>query len=255
MTKLEQGIQYLKDYNQFELPSRIKGFDAFRALMNVTMPNHLDEDFYSLQDEIIQEEYRHKVIVDIQDLKPIKGNIYLYLGDITCLKVDAIVNAGNSYLLGCFHPLHHCIDNAIHSYAGLQVRRDLMEIMEKQGKEEENGKAKITKGYNLPSSYIIHTVGPQIKKVVTKKDEEDLYHCYLSSLTLAETYHLSSIAFCSISTGLYGYPIEEASKVALQAVNEYFVNHPNTSIQKVVFDVFSKGDYDVYEREISRIIK
>lgn len=164
MTKLEQGIQYLKEYNQFELPSRIKGFDAFRALMNVTIPDYLDEEFYSLQDEIIQEEYRNKVIVNIQDLKPIKGNIYLYLGDITCLKVDAIVNAENSYLLGCFHPLHHCIDNAIHSYAGLQVRRDLMEIMEKQGKEEENGKAKITKVYNLPSSYIIHTVGPQIKK-------------------------------------------------------------------------------------------
>lgn len=255
MTKLEQGIQYLKKYNQFELTSSINGFDAFRALMNVTMPNRLDKDFYSLQDEIIQEEYRHKVIVDIHDLKPIKSNIYLYLGDITCLKVDAIVNAGNSYLLGCFHPLHHCIDNAIHSYAGLQVRRDLMEIMKEQGKEEENGKAKITKGYNLPSSYIIHTVGPKIKKEVTKNDEEDLYHCYLSSLTLAETYHLSSIAFCSISTGLYGYPIEEASKVALQAVNEYLTYHPNTSIQKIVFDVFSKGDYEVYEREINRIIK
>lgn len=250
MTKLEQGIQYLEKYNQVKLPSFLKGFDAFRALMNITMPIDLKEDYYSLQDEIILEEYKKRKIVDVKELTPLKDKIYLFLGDITLLKVDAIVNAGNSDLLGCFHPLHHCIDNAIHSYAGLEVRRDLMQIM--QGKKEENGKAKITRGYNLPASYIIHTVGPQIKGNVTKQDENDLYNCYISSLSLADAYHLSSVAFCSISTGLYGYPIKEATKVALKAIKKYLSLHPSTSIKRIIFDVFSLGDYEVYEREIKR---
>lgn len=248
MTKLEQGIQYLEKYNQVKLPSILKGFDAFRALMNITMPKDLKEDYYSLQDEIILKEYKKRKIVDVKNLTPLKDNIYLFLGDITLLKVDAIVNAGNSDLLGCFHPLHHCIDNAIHSFAGLQVRRDLMQIM--QGKKEENGKAKITQGYNLPASYIIHTVGPQIKENVTKQDENDLYNCYISSLSLADAYHLRSVAFCSISTGLYGYPIKEASKIAVKAVKDYLYKHSNTAIKIVVFDVLSLGDYEVYEREI-----
>lgn len=251
MSKLKEGIKYLEKYNQVKIPNYIQGFDAFRALMNITMTNDLNDDFYLLQDEIIKNEYQNKQITSVEDLTPIQDNIYLWQGDITTLKVDAIVNACNSDLLGCFHPLHKCIDNAIHSFAGLQVRRDLKVIMDKQGYREPNGKAKITKGYNLPAKYILHTVGPKVNGKITKENESDLYNCYISCLKLADTYSLKSIAFCSISAGLYGYPIDEASKIALKAVRDYFKAN-KSKIEKIIFNVFSGDDYDVYFRTIKK---
>lgn len=249
MSILNQGIKYLMDYNNINKKIGTD-FNSFRALMNITMPVDLSEDFYKIQDEIIKEEYKKRKIIDINELKPLKNNIYLYLGDITLIRACAIVNACNSKLLGCFHPLHKCIDNAIHSYAGLEVRRDLMYEMAKQGYDEPNGMCKITKGYNLPSKYIFHTVGPIVNNEPSKQNEIDLYNCYYQCLKKAMEMNLENIVFCSISTGLYGYPIEKASRVALKSVNEFFINNPNASIKKVVFNVFTESDYYVYKRAI-----
>lgn len=220
--------------------------------MNITIPDKLDSYFYQIQDEIIKEESKKRKIIDIDNLIPIKNNIFLVQEDITLLKSDAIVNAGNSELLGCFLPLHNCIDNAIHSYAGLQVRKVLLEIMKTQEHPELNEKAKITKGYNLPSKYIIHTVGPIVENKITKENESNLFNCYQSCLKLADKYQLKSIAFCSISTGIYGCPIKGASKIALKSIKQFFIENTKSSIQKVIIDVFSKGNYDVYKREIEK---
>lgn len=248
---LKYAIDYLKRVNRINIKGNKYNFETFRALMNITLPNNLIDEYYQAQDSIIQNSYKNKTIVDVDELIPIKNNIYLWQGDITLIKADAIVNATNSDLLGCFYPLHNCIDNAIHSFAGLQVRRDLMKIMSFQKKKEPSGRAKITKGYNLPSKYIIHTVGPIVKGKVTKENENDLYNCYMSCLKIAEENNIESIVFCSISTGIYAYPIAKACKIALKEVGDYFVNNLS-NIKKVIFNVFKKEEYDVYNREIKR---
>lgn len=253
MDNIEKCINYLKEYNNFQQIITLKDSQTFRALMNLTMPINLSDEFYQLQDQILQEQLKFKTIIDVDDLTPLAHNIYLWQGDITTIKADAIVNACNCKLLGCFQPLHHCIDNEIHSAAGLQVRRDLLKIMEKQNHDEENGKAKITKAYNLPSRYIFHTVGPIVFNAPTKQNEVDLYNCYQSCLKLADYYQLKSIVFCSISTGLYGYPIQKASQIALKSVKNFLNSNLNTTVKKIVFNVFSRGDYDVYYKTIKKI--
>lgn len=245
-------IEYLKNINDINGKIHLSKLDTFRALMNITMPVNLNEEYYKKQDLVLQKIKSESVIIDVNDLLPMTNKIYLYQGDITKVSADAIVNACNSKLLGCFQPLHSCIDNAIHSFAGLQVRRDLMKIMKEQGEDESSGKAKITNAYNLPSKYILHTVGPIVSGIPTKEDELDLYNCYISCLKLADSYRLKSIVFCSISTGIYGFPIKKASKVAVKAVKEY-LKKENNNIEKVIFDVFSKEDYDVYYRTIKEM--
>lgn len=252
MSNLEWCINYLKEFNQITGRFALSDEEELHALMNITMPINLSDEFYQRQDLVLQDIYKNKNIIDVNDLTPIKNSICLYKGDITNIKSSAIVNACNAKLLGCFSPLHNCVDNAIHSYAGLQVRRDLLKIMNEQGHDEPNGKAKITKAYNLPSEYIIHTVGPQVFGFVTKQNELDLFNCYLSSLRLADTYKLESIVFCSISTGIYGYPIEKAAKVSLNAVN-FYLEEENKNIKKVIFNVFSEHDYDIYYQTITTI--
>lgn len=251
-TSLEEAIDELANLNKISLDGISYEFNTFRALMNITMPNQLTDSYFMAQDQVIQEYYKDKTIIDVNDLIPIWNNLYLWQGDITLLKADGIVNACNSELLGCFQPLHNCIDNAIHSFAGLQVRRDLVKMMFVQGKLEPNGRAKITKGYNLPATYILHTVGPIVKGCVTKENERDLYNCYLSCLKKAEEFHLKSLVFCSISTGIYAYPIEKACKVAVKAVLDYFSTH-TSAIEKIIFNVFKREDYNVYYREIKKI--
>lgn len=248
MTLLEKGIQYLKEYNGIQ---NFFGddFNSFRALMNITMPIDLDESFYSIQDEIIQNEYKNKKIVSLDNFPSIKKNIYLYKGDITLLKVDAIVNACNSELLGCFQPLHNCIDNAIHSYAGLQVRRDLIKVMKEQGHNEPNGKVKVTKGYNLPSKYIFHTVGPIVYSRVTNQDRSDLANCYLSCLKKADELNLETLAFPCISTGIYSFPNNEACNIACQTVKDYLA--ATQSNLKIIFVTFKDLDYLLYKERIS----
>lgn len=250
MDLLKEGIEYLLKYNRIETEINKYSFDLFRSLMNITMPNNLDDSFYSLQDRIIQSQRRGDII-SIKETQRLAKNIYLYKGDITLLKVDAIVNACNNKMLGCFIPLHRCIDNAIHSYAGLQVRRDLIEVMNKQGHDEENGKVKVTLGYNLPSKYIFHTVGPMVFGSVSKRDISDLKNCYLSCLNKAVEMKLDSIAFPCISTGEYHFDNALASEIAYETVNEYLNTYSKLDI-KVVFVVFKDIDYYLYKEKGDR---
>lgn len=236
MSRLDDGIKYLKKYNNITSDLKLSGFEAFRALMNITMPDNLSNSFYKLQDEIIKEEYSHKKIKDIDDCISLKENIYLINEDITLLKVDAIVNACNNKLLGCFVPLHNCIDNAIHSFAGLEIRRDLLKVMTEQGKDEPTGKVKVTKGYNLPAKYVFHTVGPIINKELSEQSKSDLRDCYLSCLKEAVRLGVTSIAFPCISTGIYGFPKQEACYIALETVSNFLKHNKQISVIFVTYD-------------------
>ena len=213
-----------------------------RALFNIRLPKEASNEFLKIQDEYLQEEIAKKGITDYRLLTPIKKGIYLWQGDITTLCCDAIVNAANSQMLGCFYPNHGCIDNAIHSYAGIQLRLACAKLMFQQGHEEATGKAKITPAFNLPSKYILHTVGPIITNELTKSDCEKLRSCYNSCLKLASKKGLNSIAFCCISTGEFHFPNDIAAKIAIQTVYEYQKDHEI----EVIFNVFTKTDYDIY---------
>ena len=226
------------EYNQKRL---------LRSLFNIRMPKPVTNDFLQIQDAYLQEENRRKGITDIADLETIQKGIYLWQGDITTLKCDAIVNAANSQMLGCFNPCHGCIDNVIHTYAGVQLRCKCNEIMTEQGYDEPTGQAKITPAYNLPCKYIIHTVGPIVSGRLTDKDCELLKSCYLSCLKLAEKNGVESIAFCCISTGVFGFPQREAAKIAVDTVTEYKAR--TGSDIKVIFNVFKNDDLEIY-REV-----
>ena len=217
-----------------------------RSLFNVRMPAPVSEDFLRVQDEYLQEEAARKGITDIADLEPVQKGIYLWQGDITTLKCDAIVNAANSQMLGCFNPCHGCIDNAIHTYAGVQLRNACYELMTAQGHEEPTGQAKITRAYNLPCQYVIHTVGPIVSGRLTARDCEMLKSCYLSCLKVAEENDVNSIAFCCISTGVFGFPQNEAAQIAVQTVRDYKEKH-NSDI-KTIFNVFKNEDLAIYEK-------
>ena len=247
MEDIKWCINYLKDKNNIKSLVDLDDKSTFRALQNITMPYDLSDEFYLKQDKVLKEILSKKEVVDA---KIFSDGISIYKGDITLIKADAIVNACNSKLLGCFVPGHHCIDNAIHSFAGLQVRRDLIKVMEDQGHDEENGKCKVTSAYNLPSKYIFHTVGPVYSG--SNQDDIDLKNCYLSCLKMADEMKLESIVFCSLSTGIFGFPIEKASSIAVKTVKEY-LKKENKTIKKVIFDVFSDRDYEVYNRRIKEI--
>lgn len=247
MEDIKWCINYLKDKNNIKSLIDLDDKSTFRALQNITMPYDLSDEFYLKQDKVLKEILSKKEVVDA---KIFSDGISIYKGDITLIKADAIVNACNSKLLGCFVPGHHCIDNAIHSFAGLQVRRDLIKVMEDQGHDEENGKCKVTSAYNLPSKYIFHTVGPVYSG--NNQDDIDLKNCYLSCLKMADEMKLESIVFCSLSTGIFGFPIEKASSIAVKTVKEY-LKKENKTIKKVIFDVFSDRDYEVYNRRIKEI--
>lgn len=218
----------------------------FRALVNVRMPKAASKEFLQIQNEYLQEELRQKGITNIIDLAPVAPDIYLWQGDITTLRCDGIVNAANSQMLGCFCPNHGCIDNAIHTFAGVQLRQECAEIMKMQGYEEPTGKAKITRAYNLPCKYILHTVGPIVYGALTEKHENQLADCYRSCLMLADKNSLQSIAFCCISTGEFHFPNERAAQIAVQTVVKY--KRQTQSKIKVIFNVFKDYDYEIYTR-------
>ena len=178
------------------------------------------------------------------DLTQLQEDLYLWQGDITTLRCDAIVNAANSKMLGCFCPCHGCIDNAIHTFSGLQLRMACADLMKKQGHEEPTGEAKITPAYNLPCKYVLHTVGPIIQGKLTKRDEDLLASCYRSCLELAEKNQVKSIAFCCISTGEFHFPNERAAQIAVETVKEY-KRHTNSKM-KVIFNVFKEIDWHIY---------
>lgn len=218
-----------------------------RALLNVRPPIPVSAEFLSLQDEYLTGRKNERGIIDVNDFVYTDG-ISLFKGDITTLNADVIVNAANSAMLGCFHPLHNCIDNAIHTFAGVQVRLDCNDIM--KGREAENGEVIVTKAYNLPSGFIFHTVGPIVYGRVTKENEADLAKCYRNCLKKADEMKLKSIAFCCISTGVFGYPKEEAALLAVKAVREYKAQ--TASDIKVIFDVFTEEDYAIYRRILGK---
>ncbi|MDE7162494.1 MAG: protein-ADP-ribose hydrolase [Clostridia bacterium] len=217
-----------------------------RALFNVREPKAASSEFLRIQDEYLQEELRGKGITDIADLSPVAPDVYLWKGDITTLKCDGIVNAANSQMLGCFCPNHGCIDNAIHTFAGVQLRRECAEIMRAQGREEGTGQAKITKAYNLPCKYVLHTVGPIVYGKLTERHENRLADCYRSCLALADKNGLQSVAFCCISTGEFHFPNEKAAGIAVRTVEEY--KRQTGSAIKVIFNVFKECDYEIYAR-------
>ena len=217
-----------------------------RSLMNVRPPMPLKPEFLQAQDKLLSEEREAKGVVDGAALPvtTVHPRIAVWQGDITRLKADAIVDAGNSALLGCFCPCHGCIDNAIHSAAGLQLRDECSRMMQAQGCPEPNGKAKITRGYNLPARYVLHTVGPVVQGCVTRQDRTDLASCYRSCLELAAEKGLESIAFCCISTGVFHFPNQEAAEIAVKTVTG-FLQAPS-SIQRVIFNVFKDADKQIY---------
>ncbi len=226
-----------------KLPARKR---LLRSLMNVRPPKPTAKDFLRVQDEYLQEEQAGKGIISLEDISFVKSGIYLWQGDITRLSVDAIVNAANSAMLGCFVPCHGCIDNAIHSAAGVELRLECFRMMEKQKVKEPAGKAKITKTYNLPCRYVLHTVGPIIYGEVTKRDCDLLADCYRSCLELTAEYQLKNIAFCCISTGEFHFPHETAAKIAIQTVKAYQKKNPGSI--EVIFNVFKDRDYEIYRQ-------
>ena len=236
--KSEQGL------TELEIPEKVEEQDVlYRALQNVRYPAPVAADFLYQQDRYLQEKLVEKGVVDLKDLTPILPNLYLWQGDITRLAVDAIVNAANSKLLGCFVPNHSCIDNAIHTAAGVELRLACQELMQEQGRDETTGQAKITKAYNLPSRYVLHTVGPIIYEEVTELEKRQLASSYEACLTLAYEKGLRSLAFCCISTGEFHFPNEEGAKIAIETVLQFQKKHPDMI---VVFNVFKDLDHAIY---------
>ena len=217
-----------------------------RGLLNLRVPQHADADFLQMQDAYLQGETAAKVITDIADLTPIQPGLYLWQGDITTFKCDAIVNAANSGMTGCYIPNHRCIDNAIHTFAGVELRLTCEQLMEQQGYPEPTGQAKITPAFNLPCRYVLHTVGPIISGIVTKEDKELLASCYRSCLELAAENGLESVAFCCISTGEFHFPNDLAAEIAVRTVKEFLKKQ--TSVKKVIFNVFKDLDKAIYEK-------
>jgi len=259
MNRLDYLIDYLlkedPQYSEMQIPSDLQGKrDLFRALRNVRWPKPVSEEFLRLQDEELQVQLQEKGVVELNACRDgvhtvsTNKQLLVWQGDITRLKVDAIVNAANNQMLGCFYPLHKCIDNAIHSAAGIQLREECHQMMLQQGHEEPTGQAKITKAYNLPCKYVIHTVGPIIPTgFPTPMQKEQLASCYRSILQLADENRLESVAFCCISTGEFHFPNGLAAEIAVKTVSDFFVEHPETSIKQVVFNVFKDVDKRIYE--------
>ena len=217
-----------------------------RALMNVRTARKCSPEFLRVQDEYLRAELEAKGITDIGSLMPVRRGLYIWRGDITTLRCDAIVNAANSGMTGCYVPNHRCIDNCIHSYAGVELREYCAELMRSQGHEEPTGGAKITPAYNLPCRYVLHTVGPIISGRVTRRDEELLASCYRSCLELAAENGLESVAFCCISTGEFHFPNERAAEIAVKSVEEFM--QKETSVGKVIFNVFKDRDEEIYRK-------
>ena len=264
MDKLDYLIDYLlKESGRTNLnySNRDKKI-LYRALVNIRQANPISEEFLKMEDNYLQEELKSKNITNVEDIRTIKeqyhncnivntDKICLWQGDITKLKIDSIVNAGNSQGLGCFLPNHNCIDNAIHSASGTQLRLECNKIMQEIG-ELQTGRAFITKGYNLPAKYVIHTVGPIIYENVTDKEILELKSCYINSLDLAKEHNIKTIAFPCISTGEFRFPKELASKIAIETVKEYLDTNEKY-FERIIFNVFSEEDYKIYLNNLGEI--
>lgn len=242
--------ELLKEEPRYAYLPRMEPRTLLRSLMNVRPPKEISKEFLEVQDAYLREAIREKGITRLSSLSPIDDGLYLWRGDITTLACDAIVNAANSGMTGCYQPCHSCIDNCIHTYAGVQLRQECADLMARQGHEEETGRAKITKAYNLPCKYVLHTVGPIVLGALTEEHERLLASCYRSCLTLAQAHGVESIAFCCISTGVFRFPNQRAAQIAVETVKAY--RKQTGSEMKVIFNVFQQQDEAIYEKLLSR---
>jgi O-acetyl-ADP-ribose deacetylase (regulator of RNase III) len=246
----------MPEYDYIQVPDNEKeAFNIFRALCNVRMPGPVSQKFLDVQDAMLKSITEEKGITDIDRLRPVESgsNLYLWQGDITTLRCDAIVNAANSSMLGCFRPLHGCIDNIENTFAGVQLRNYMNEQMKKMkeryGKDYEQPTAipMISPAFNLPSKYIVHVVGPIALPHLTQEHVDQLAECYRSSLDLAAENGCTSIAFCCISTGVFGFPQDKAADTAIHTVKKWFEEHPESCMKKVIFNVFKDSDLGLYK--------
>ena len=244
---IKELVKEQPQYNDIAIPQEEDAQRRLlRSLMNVRMPGKISHEFLKEQDTYLKLINEEKGIVSVDSLQEVQPDIYVWKGDITRLNAGAIVNAANSGMTGCYQPCHNCIDNCIHTYAGIELRNKCAEIMELQGHEEPAGKAKITPAYNLPCDYVIHTVGPIVSGRLTGEHERLLASCYESCLSLADSYDIKSIAFCCISTGVFMFPNDRAAEIAVDTVRNY--KKKTGSSIKVIFNVFKDMDEQIYKK-------
>lgn len=228
---------------------------ALRSLMNIRMPGLMDEKTLEIQDEYLSRRLAEKGIVSLDSIPEATDKISIWQGDITLLEVDAIVNAANSQMLGCFVPMHACIDNCIHTFAGIQLRWECNQKMNQlrsihgQSYEQPTSIPLITEGYNLPAKKVIHVVGPIVYGQLTKEHEKALADCYSNVLDMCLANGLKSVAFCCISTGVFHFPNQRAAEIATGTVKEWLTAHPD-AMDRVVFNVFKDNDRRLYEQYI-----
>ncbi len=254
---VEEFKEDSREYSDCETPEDIEGKKRFlRSLMNIRMPRKMPENVIRIQDDYLKEKKKKKGIVTISDIPEIRDGLSIWQGDITRLFVDAIVNAANSQMLGCFVPMHTCIDNCIHTFAGVQMRaecnRQMNQLRIRYGSDYEQPTASpiLTDGYNLPSKKVIHIVGPIVRDQLTPALEKDLEDCYRNTLDMCEDNDLKSVAFCCISTGVFHFPNQRAAEIAVKTVTDWIEGHPG-EMERVIFNVFKEEDKAIYEKLLS----
>lgn len=248
ITLIKELLAELPQYRNMPIPTdESEQKSLLRSLMNIRSPRPISDSFLALQDEYLTEEVMQKGITDsaLLPASAMDSRLVLWRGDITTLKIDAIVNAANRALRGCFVPCHSCVDNIIHSVSGIQLRLACDRIMNEQGCDEPTGRAKITPAYNLPCRFALHTVGPIVPGMLTKTHCDQLADCYRSCLALAADTGLKSIAFCCISTGEFHFPHQKAAEIAVETVKHFLQR--DERINRVVFNVYKQEDYDIYQ--------
>lgn len=246
---IQQLLSESKEYEEMSIPEDIQEQkDLLRALMNVRLPKKISRNFLEIQDSYLKKENEMNGITDVDDLVPLSWDerLYLWQGDMSSLRIEAVANPANSALLGCFRPLHSCLDNILHSKAGIQLRLECDRLMKIQGHEEPAGQAKITPGYNLPCQYVIHTVGPIIQGRLTHREEDLLASCYRSCLALAKARGITEIAFCCISTGVFMFPQQRAAEIAIETVKDFLKEDDH--FEKIVLNVYKDSDLRIYQK-------
>ncbi len=241
-------------YKELQTPADTEGKRRIlRSLMNIRMPKKLDDSVLAVQDEYLRERIRENGVVTLSEISVIRNGMSIWQGDITRLAVDAIVNAANSQMLGCFVPMHTCIDNCIHTFAGVQLRaecnRQMNQLRIRYGRDYEQPTAvpMLTDGYNLPAKKIVHIVGPIVEDRLTPALQQDLANCYRNTLDLCAENGLRSVAFCCISTGVFRFPNKRAAEIAVETVSKWLDEHKGR-IDRVIFNVFKNEDKEYYEK-------
>ena len=240
-------------YKEMEMPeSEDEKRNLLRSFMNIRLPKKMDEETIEVQNDYLKERAEEKGIVRLNDIPEISEGLSIWQGDITRLAVDAIVNAANSQMLGCFVPMHTCIDNCIHTYAGIQLReecnRQMNQLRIRYGRDYEQPTAvpMLTDAFNLPAKKVVHIVGPIVQGRLTSGLEKDLADCYRNTLDLCQENDLKSVAFCCISTGVFHFPNKRAAEIAVTTVKEWMLKYPGV-MERVIFNVFKDEDLQIYK--------